>query len=54
MILPREALPRLHRALVGWPVSLGVAWAEEARGEGLSALADARMYGHKRLRKAGR
>jgi GGDEF domain-containing protein len=54
VILGQGDLPRLHRALQGFAVSLGVAWAGEAQGEGLLALADGRMYEHKRLRKAGR
>ncbi|PZA08068.1 GGDEF domain-containing protein [Meiothermus sp. PNK-Is4] len=53
VVLNRADSPRLHHALAGLPASLGVAWAEEAQGESLLALADARMYEHKRRRKAG-
>ncbi len=54
VILSGEDLPRLHRALQGFAVSCGVAWAEEAQGEALLALADTRMYQQKRSRGRGR
>ncbi|MBI5811517.1 MAG: GGDEF domain-containing protein [Meiothermus silvanus] len=54
VILSREALPALQHTLQGFAVSLGVAWAEEGQGQALLALADARMYEHKRRRKAAR
>ncbi|WP_036198931.1 GGDEF domain-containing protein [Meiothermus ruber] len=50
VVLSREDIPRLHRALEGFAVSYGVSWAEEAQGEALLALADARMYQQKRSR----
>ncbi|GIW31829.1 MAG: GGDEF domain-containing protein [Meiothermus sp.] len=54
VVLSREDIPQLHRALAGFNVSCGVAWAEEAQGEALLALADARMYQQKRSRGRGR
>lgn len=53
VLLPRKRAPRLERALRGQAVSVGLAWSEEAQGLALLALADARMYEHKRSRKGG-
>lgn len=54
VVLSRENLPRLHRALEGFAVSYGVAWAEEGQGQALLALADARMYRQKHSKGRGR
>ncbi|BAW02588.1 translation initiation factor IF-2 [Thermus thermophilus] len=40
-----------RRALEAFPVSLGVARAEEGQGQDLLALADLRMYEEKRRKK---
>ena len=51
VFLRQEDLPRLQQALQGRAVSFGLAWAEEAQGQALLALADSRMYEQKRARK---
>jgi GGDEF domain-containing protein len=51
LILPERALGEARRALEAFPVSLGVARAEEGQGQALLELADQRMYWAKRRKK---
>lgn len=51
LFLPEERLGEALEALKAFPVSVGVALAQEAQGEALYALADERMY---RVKRGGR
>ncbi|MER3490535.1 MAG: GGDEF domain-containing protein, partial [Meiothermus sp.] len=47
VLLPETERAALEEGLAGFPYSVGYARADEARGEELYRLADARMYQHK-------
>jgi diguanylate cyclase (GGDEF)-like protein len=51
VFLQQKDVFQLHQALQSMAVSLGVAWAEEAQGKALLALADSRMYAQKSAKK---
>jgi len=52
VFLQQKDVFQLHQALQSMAVSLGVAWAEEAQGKALLALADSRMYAQKSAKKS--
>jgi GGDEF domain-containing protein len=52
VLLTKQQLEKLYRAIAGFQVSYGLAWAEEGDGMVLVTLADERMYEQKRRKKA--